>query len=192
MSVTAIGGDPALRHGVFVIASWNLGRKPTLEEYEVVYSWSRKDFNLGEKSNLADIKKMSKAIADGCDSTRDNCPVGIDWTSSTGFMGRRIQASVLSFFIGYLSHELEFRGYPVVILSPQEVRTQLGINKNTPKENVWKELRRMLDREQAISTKEIASDVTTKAEREDLIGDLRDALLLSYLTAVGRSRHEAG
>jgi len=177
--VTAIGGDPALLHGVFVLATWNLSKKPKLIEYKILYSWTKKDPHLSEKSTQAGIKRACQAIVGACRDVTEPHPVGIDWTAYTGFMGRRLTAAILSFFMGYLTREFELYGFPVIMVSPAEVREQMGIPHNAPKEDVWHELRAMLDASQVKMRKSQASD-------------LRDALVLSYLTAVGRSRHEAG
>lgn len=191
MRITAIGGDPALRHGVFVLATWDLGKKPKLLDYKILYEWTKKNAHLSEKSTLAGIQRACRDIVRACGGGKDiyglSYPVGIDWTSSTGFMGRRITASVLSFFIGYLSREFEVYGFPVVIITPQEVREQLGLPKNVQKPTVWKLLRQMIDSKQK---NELSNEIGTKVE-EDRLSDVRDALILSYLTAVGRSRSEA-
>lgn len=176
MRVSAIGGDPALRHGVFAFATWDLGKKPRLIEYQVLFAWTKKTAHLSEKSTLNGIQRACRTIVKECNKVPGaTYPVAIDWTSSTGFMGRRITASVLSFFIGYLTREFETYGFPVIIITPAEVRGHFGLVSNVPKQTVWKELRSMMEPEHIPMKKEIAED-------------LRDALLLSYLAAVGRSR----
>lgn len=181
MRVTAIGGDPALRHGVFVLGEWDIGKKPKLVKYQILFSWTKRTAHLSEKSSLNGIQRASKQIVKACSEVigRNTIPVGIDWTAHTGFMGRRITASVLSFFIGYLTKEFETYGYPVVIITPAEVRDAFGYHSHVPKQTIWEELRAMMEPEQ------------TRGMQKETAEDLRDALVLSYLTAVGRSRSEA-
>lgn len=180
MKTTAIGGDPALRHGVFVKASWDLSKtkNPKLLDYEILFSWTKKTPHLSEQSSLNGIQRASRTIVKNCNKTPGaTYPVAIDWVASTGFMGRRITASVLSFFIGYLTREFETYGFPVVIITPAEVRKHFGLANNVPKQTIWKELRGMMNPNQVVMKKETAED-------------LRDALVLSYLAAVGRSRND--
>ena len=97
------------------------------------------------------------------------CPVAIDWTRfSVHMKSRKLQAVQLAFLLGYLTRGLQTQGYPVVFLSPAQVRKALGTG-SADKAQVW-----------AAFTEKVHIDmpnwdILLKNE------DLRDSLILSYL-----------
>lgn len=173
----ALGFDISLRHGTLIEATWDLSKdRQGLVEYDIINHWTKGN-GLNEQSTLDDLRRKAHTILQSFDGHHvGGVPLGLDYDPTTAFWGRRIQASVLSFFVGYTIRTLELKGIPVVLISPAQVRRRLGLPHTAHKESIWELFNGLKIR---------------KMHDKWLASDLRDALVLSYLTARGNEGQRA-
>lgn len=187
-----LGIDLSLRHGAMVFGAWDLADEDhTLTSYDRIVIWDKVKTKkarsagrgkvkegLQEKSTATDIRILTgeiyKALTRWERQTEipANLPIAVDWDPLSIFWGRRRAASTLAFFAGYLGRAMENAGHPVVFISPDEVRSRLGMPKKISKEELWVLFPDILKEEEANS-------------------DVRDAMILTYLIGVTSGEYEA-
>ncbi len=162
------GLDISLTHGALVYGEWDTDRRVhTLKEYAVLYQWDKEDdVSLSEKSTLTDVRLFCLQVFDTLkDKEYTRLPIAVDWDPTVVFWGRRSSAVTLAFLVGYLSHTLEILGYPVVYITPAELREKLtSSRKSVTKGKIWS----------------MFPDLKKRVKGDS---DVKDALVLSYLVA---------
>ena len=168
--IRGFGLDLALRHGSMVYGKWKLGRlEHKLIKDTVVFEWGKGTDNPGIPQDASDleIRKFCTTVFKSMKSSRiPRVPIGVDWDPLSAYWGNKRQAVTLSFMAGYLARTLELLGYPVVFITPSEVRGRLEIGGRAKKKLVW------------ALFPEIRKHKTATE-------DMKDSLVLSYLVARG-------
>lgn len=103
-----------------------------------------------------------------------NVVVGIDYTFRSAYWaGRRKHAVELAFLIGNVVALLNERFYRVMLIAPNDIRTELNLSPRAPKDRVWKAF---LD--------EVLATADARAYFENSIPphlhDVRDAAVLAW------------
>ena len=168
--IRGFGLDLALRHGAIVYGKWELGRLGhTLVKDIVVFEWGKGTDNPGIGQNASDleIRKFCNIVFKKMKHSRiPRVPIGVDFDPNSVYWGNKKQAVTLSFMAGYMARCLELLGYPVIFITPKEVRGRLELGGRTNKKIVWAlfpEIRR----------------------HKTATEDMKDSLVLSYLVARG-------
>ena len=144
------GFDPGLRHGKLVKARFRPSRDNRLEliDWELKFSWPQKKSSMapaiaqtgiGLKSPAREIYDLANLLLDSVKEEGTNYPIGVDYTPNSGYWSRRVMQHIkLAFFMGYTTRTLHTLGWPVIFISPNEVRGHVGLSQKADKQQVWK------------------------------------------------------
>lgn len=173
--VRGFGLDLALRHGALVYGKWRIGRRlgDKLIKHKVVLEWGKKteagDIGIPQDASDLEIRKFCNEILKVLKSDKiPRVPIGIDWDPLSAYWGNKRQAVTLAFLAGYMARTLELLGFPVIFITPKEVRTRLELGARTKKALVWA----------------LFPDIKRQKTSSE---DMKDSLILSYLVARGFS-----
>ena len=170
------GFDPAFRHGALVYSQFEFGRAgepDNLSELKVVYAYDKKA-GIEVKSEPDAVFRLVQRITD---PMRDlpRYPVAIDWDpQSVYWRASSIQIVQLGLFLGYFTRTLHQMGFPVVYISPGEVREALGLKKKQALKEVMHEWFA-----QSCTYDESYTGLLSNTRNTDYL----DAAILAYLVA---------
>ncbi len=178
-TTTALGFDPAFRHGVLLKALFEFGdhNKDRIIATKSIYSWGRKGDGISFKDKTTDIFKFANTIIDKLPSEegKTRFPIGIDWEpQSVYWRATKVQVVQMSLFLGYLSRGFMALGYPTVFITPGTVREFFGLkSRRAEKEAVH---------ECFLSHVELVPEVKAKLNvSKQRAGDYLDSLILAYI-----------
>lgn len=135
----SIGFDPSLRHGTMVQCKFE---RNALEDVTILAEWNARN------SSGIDYKSSITSSFHFCNDLLKQLPpsylyahvppIAIDWDpQSVYWRAVKLQVVQMAAVLGYLSRGFLERGYPLVFISPREVRNFLGLPlKNCEKSEV--------------------------------------------------------
>ena len=123
MEAQSYGFDPSFRHGALVHATFQFGQdKDVLTNWNVIYSWSGKSAGFSPASPPAVVFGLSQQLLSPLKHSPIQ-PIAIDWEpQSVYWRASRIQVVQLALFLGYVTRGMHAIGFPVVYLTPTDIR----------------------------------------------------------------------
>lgn len=178
-TLTTYGFDPSFRHGALVESTFDL-KTPKLIRMEKAFLWEKSrrsspNSGFGEKSSPHEVFAFAQKIAHSL-STREVLPIACDWDpQSVYWRGSKIQVVQLAIFLGYFSRSVHSMGFPIVFVSPTQVRDSFGLPK-TKASGVKKEILHYW----------FMQNVDLGKYTDELLenSDVMDSVILGYLLAL--------
>lgn len=118
------GFDPGLRHAVLLYTLFDFENKRV--EAEIAHQWTKKDPHLSISSTPLEISAFTQGIIKKV--TEPAMAVGIEWDMNSVYMRtQKVQVVVTSFMIGYLSRGIQAKGFPMIFMTPAQLKGYFSI-----------------------------------------------------------------
>lgn len=168
----AIGFDPSFRHGSLVFCEF---KDHQMVDLRIIYSWGKREGGIDYKRPITEAFQFCNPIINTLPQTNLEIapPIAIDWEpQSVYWRATKLQVVQMGSVIGYLAHGFLQRGYPVVFITPAEVRKFFNIPlRSSEKDVVYEKFLRIVHG---------ADDILKRYTRK-LALDIMDSIVLAYM-----------